>query len=269
MSRYAVRSSDSTLTCSSTMKGRCPSGSTRSRSQPSLLTFATKAEVDIRPTRYPGKTRLVLPLRGRIYVFDGHDFYSHHRRQNVFRSGHFRPNSVRYAYDLMIMDPQGEIYHGDRFKKEDWLSYGAPVFAPAAGTVVDAANDIPENSYEGDHVVYPELADNVDPVGLGNHVTISHGNGEFSILLHMKPGSVTVRKGDSVHQGQQVGAVGFSGDTFLPHLHYMIMSGEDERTSQGLPSYFDGFKRVLGAHSQDIGHGEIDSGDILEYSPGK
>ena len=100
-------------------------------------------------------------------------------------------------------------------------------------------------------------------------MTISHGNGEFSILVHMKPGSVTVRKGDSVHQGQQVGAVGFSGDTFLPHLHYMIMSGEDERTSQGLPSYFDGFNRVLGAHSRQISHGQIDSGDILEYSPGK
>jgi hypothetical protein len=237
--------------------------------QPNLLTFATRAEVDIRPTAYPGKTRLVLPLHGRIHVFDGHDFYSHHRRQNVFRSGHFRPNSVRYAYDLMIMDPEGAIYHGDRFKKEDWLSYGAPVFAPAAGTVVDAANDIPENSYKDSQVVYPELADGVDPVGLGNHVTLSHGNGEFSILLHMKPGSVTVRKGDSVQQGQQVGAVGFSGDTFLPHLHYMIMSGEDERTSQGLPSYFDGFERVLGAHSQEITHGQIDSGDILEYSPGK
>lgn len=55
----------------------------------------------------------------------------------------------------------------------------------------------------------------------------------------------------------------------LPHLHYMIMSGEDERTSQGLPSYFDGFNRVLGAHSRQISHGQIDSGDILEYSPGK
>jgi hypothetical protein len=30
-----------------------------------------------------------------------------------------------------------------------------------------------------------------------------------------------------------------------------------------------GRKRVLGARSQEIDHGQIDSGDILEYSPGK
>lgn len=63
--------------------------------QPNLLTFVSKAEVDVHPTPYAGKTDLVLPLHGRIYVFDGHDFYSHHRRQDVFRGGHFHPNCRR------------------------------------------------------------------------------------------------------------------------------------------------------------------------------
>jgi len=77
----------------------------------------------VHPTVYAGKTALLLPLRGRIYVFDGHVFYSHHRRQDVFRSGRFQPNSVRYAYDFMAMDANGNLYRGDRFKKENWLSY--------------------------------------------------------------------------------------------------------------------------------------------------
>jgi len=174
---------------------------------------------------------------------------------------------VRYAYDLMAMDTDGNLYRGDRFKKEDWLSYGMPVFAPAAGTVVDSANDIPENSYSNGQVVYAKVLEAVDPIGLGNHVTIDHGNGEFSILVHMKPGSVTVKKGDRVSQGQQIGVIGFSGDTFLPHLHYMVMDGIDERTSRGLPSYFRGFKRVLGAKMETVSRGQIDSGDIFEYSP--
>ena len=58
-----------------------------------------------------------------------------------------------------------------------------------------------------------------------------------------------------------------SGDTFLPHLHYMVMDGMDERTSRGLPSYFSGFKRVLGAKAENLSRGQIDFGDIVEYSP--
>ena len=234
--------------------------------EPNLLNFLTKAEVDVHPTAYPGKTKLMLPLKGRIYVFDGHDFYAHHRRQDVFRSGHFRPNSVRYAYDLMTANDAGELYRGDQFVKENWFSYGQPIYAPAAGTVADAANNIPENSYKDGQVVSPPMADDLDPIGLGNHVIIDHGNGEFSLMVHMKPGSVTVKKGDHVKQGELVGAIGFSGDTFLPHLHYMLMDGIDERTSQGQPSYFDNFVRLLGSERKQVKHGQIDSGDFVESS---
>jgi murein DD-endopeptidase MepM/ murein hydrolase activator NlpD len=151
--------------------------------------------------------------------------------------------------------------------KENWFSYGQPVYAPADGTIVDAANEVPENSYKDGQVVYPQIPDDLDPIGLGNHVVIDHGDGEFSILLHMKPGSVTVKRGDHVKRGEQLGAIGFSGDTFLPHLHYMLMDGVDERTSQGLPSYFDGFVRILGSKRTEVKHGQIDSGDFIESSP--
>ena len=126
---------------------------TLEQNEPNLLNFVAKAEVDVDSTVYAGKTELALPLHGRIYVFDGHDFYAHHRRQDVFRGGQFRTNSVRYGYDLMIANEQGDLYHGDRFVPENWYSYGSPVYAPAAGTVVDAANDAPDNFYkdgEGD-----------------------------------------------------------------------------------------------------------------------
>ncbi|MFZ1010806.1 MAG: M23 family metallopeptidase [Candidatus Sulfotelmatobacter sp.] len=234
--------------------------------EPNLLNFFTKAEVDVSPTLYPGKTALHLPLRGRIYVFDGHDFYAHHRRQMVFRDNKFRPNAVRFGYDLMIMNAAGELFHGDRFVPENWFAYGATIYAPAAGTVVDVANNIPDNSYKNSEVVYPKLPDDVDPIGVGNHVVIDHGNGEFSIMPHMKRGSVRVKVNDHVKQGDPIGAVGFSGDTFLPHLHYQIMDGIDEGTSRGLPSYFDDFQRVLGSALVQVKHGQIDSGDIVENS---
>jgi len=77
-----------------------------------------------------------------------------------------------------------------------WRWMQMEIYAPAAGTVIDAANDLPKNSYEEGRVIEPSIPDGVDPIGLGNHVTIDHGDGEFSILLHMKPGSMTVKKGD-------------------------------------------------------------------------
>jgi murein DD-endopeptidase MepM/ murein hydrolase activator NlpD len=234
--------------------------------EPNLFNFTSKAEADVYPTAYPGKTNLILPLKGRIYVFDGHDFYAHHRRQNVFRNHRFRPNSVRYGYDLMVTNAAGDLYRGDRFVPKDWLSYGSAVYAPGAGIVADAATDVPDNSYKDGEEVDAPSAEKLDPAGLGNHVVIDHGNGEYSILLHMKPGSVLVKKGDRVQQGQEIGAIGFSGDTFVPHLHYQIMDGPDERLSRGLPSYFRDFQRILGSRMVQVARGEIDSGDFIENS---
>ena len=231
--------------------------------EPNLLQFFSKAESDVRPQPYPGKTHLTLPLPDLTYVFDGHDFYAHHRRQNVLRGGKYRPNPVRYGYDFMVTNKAGDLYHGDRFVKENWFSYGAPVYATAAGSVVDARSDIPENSYKNGEVVAPPNLDDIDPTGSGNHVTLDHGDGEFSMFNHMKPGSVRVKKGDHVTAGQQIGEIGFSGDTFLPHLHYMLVDNPDFTRAQGLPSYFDNFERVLGAKTLVVNHGQVDSGEIV------
>ena len=235
--------------------------------EPNLLHFFSSAELDVAPQPYPGKTHLTLPLHGLVYVFDGHDFYAHHRRQNVLRGDKYRPNPVRYGYDFMVTNKAGDLYRGDRFVKENWFSYGAPVYATAAGTVVDAANDIPENSYKNGEIVSPPNLDDIDPTGSGDHVTLDHGNGEFSMFNHMKPGSVRVKRGDHVREGQQIGEIGFSGDTFLPHLHYMLVDNADFTRAQGLPSYFDNFERILGSKTIMVKHGQVDSGEIIHALP--
>ena len=185
-------------------------------------------KVDVFPVDYAGKTDLVLPLDGRLLVYDGHDFYSHHRRRDLAvdraerRAGRTLPANL-FAYDLMIVGPDGLPFSGDPFHKEHWLSYGAEVIAPAAGTVVDVANDVAENHFDGDRVVQPQAGPS-DPNGMGNHVILDHGNGEYSVLLHLQPGSVRVSRGDRVVQGQPLGKVGFTGDSLVPHLHYFVSS---------------------------------------------
>jgi hypothetical protein len=124
---------------------------------PIPLAWDYKLAQDVFPIEYPGKTNLLLPTKQRLIVYDGHDFYSHHRRQDLSdpekrRRGAKNPNL--YAYDFMVVGEHGELYRGSPFKKENWLSYGLDIYAPGSGIVVQAVDDIPENTYEGGHVVY-------------------------------------------------------------------------------------------------------------------
>ncbi len=222
------------------------------------------ARMTVNPREYAGKTDLRLPLRSRAIIFDGHDFYAHHRRQPQGLPGHRTTNSVRYGYDFMVVDSSGATHHGDGYRARDWVGYGAEVFATGAGTVASVANDIPDNVFNGRTVQHPTGLGDRDPDGLGNHVVIDHGNGEYSALVHLQPGSVRVRKGDHVTQGELLGRVGFSGDTFIPHLHYQIMNTAADSTGEGLPSYFRSFYRILGKRRIAVARGQVDSGDIVE-----
>jgi murein DD-endopeptidase MepM/ murein hydrolase activator NlpD len=59
----------------------------------------------------------------------------------------------------------------------------------------------------------------------GNCVIVDRGNSEYSVTMHMQPGSVAVKVGDRVAAGQVIGRLGNSGDAFGPHLHYQLQSG--------------------------------------------
>jgi hypothetical protein len=213
---------------------------------------------------YPTRTDLTLPLRGRVLVFDGHDFYAHHRRWNLAHpvvGKLFRHNPGRYAYDLSIVDSAGRMYQGGGTRNEDWYSWNAPVLAPGAGTVVAAESGEPD--WEVGRTSLPDSMVLARPVALyGNYVVIDHGNGEFSLLAHMRRGSVTVRKGERVRQGQPVGRVGFSGSVYTIHTHYQLQRGP-EYDADGLPSTFLRVTRV-GLPGHATGRLRIDSGDVVE-----
>ncbi len=56
--------------------------------------------------------------------------------------------------------------------------------------------------------------------GLGNVVTIDHGNGYRTKYAHLA--DMEVRKGRKVNKGTRIGYVGVSGNSFAPHLHYEV-----------------------------------------------
>ena len=115
---------------------------------------------------------------------------------------------------------------------EAYLIYGAPVFAPCAGQVVQAIDGFPD-------MTVPE-ADLVNRAG--NHVILRCGEAEV-ILAHFRPQSLLVQSGMAVAVGDAIAEVGNSGASGEPHLHIhaqrpgsiaMPLSGDS------LPVRFDG-----------------------------
>lgn len=150
-------------------------------------------------------------------------------------------------------------------QQQDWYGWGAPVLAPGAGTVTRMVSNLPDNA-KGKRPPFSREQFIADPSLMwGNHIEIDHGRGETSLLAHMKSGSVTVKAGDIVKSGQQVGQMGFSGDAFLVHLHYDLKSGPGF-DADGLPSPFNDCERLTGADWLEVKTGQVDTGDIVRRS---
>ncbi len=81
---------------------------------------------------------------------------------------------------------------------------GVPVLATAGGTAVK--------------VLYKK--------GYGNFVIIDHGNGYESLYAHLK--DFSIKKGQKVDKGQEIGHLGNTGMSTGPHLHFEIrLNGEN------------------------------------------
>jgi Peptidase family M23 len=233
---------------------------------PAAFTADEIVSVDAHPRSY-NPASFCLPLQGLLVVHDGHDFYSHHRRYNLADRFMANPaNAVSanlYAYDFMKTTISGQLYLGDPTEKEHWLSYGASIFAPAPGWVIEVVSDLSENFFDATgEARSPQDAELRDPNGFGNHVKIRHADGRVSWLLHMQHGSIAVKVGDHVHGGQFIGKIGFSGDSLFPHLHYNV-TDTSNYPSQGVPSYFRDYARIIGHKQFRALRGQIDTGDLI------
>jgi murein DD-endopeptidase MepM/ murein hydrolase activator NlpD len=81
-------------------------------------------------------------------------------------------------------------------------NYGAAIVAAASGTVVLSA---------------------WDDYGYGYHVIVDHGDGTQTLYAHLS--DIWVGQGEYVAQGQAVGALGSTGYSTGPHLHFEIHVG--------------------------------------------
>lgn len=146
-------------------------------------------------------------------------------------------NSQRFAIDWMQLDEQGRFVVGDASRPESWVGYGQPILAVADGRVVAMRNDL-DDQRPG---TLPDPATITIETVDGNHVVLDIGNGLFAFYAHMVKGSVSVRVGQRVRAGQQIGRLGNSGNTSAPHLHLHVMAGRSPLGANGVPYVFRSF----------------------------
>ena len=75
-----------------------------------------------------------------------------------------------------------------------------------------------------------------DDSGYGNMVKIDHGNGYMTLYAHCK--EVYVSEGDPVEKGDVISALGNTGRSTGPHLHFEIVNTKDGSTVDPL-DFFD------------------------------
>lgn len=151
-------------------------------------------------------------------------------------------NSQRFAIDWKRVNDAGEFYSGDKTKNEDYVDYGADVYAVADGTVVGILDDVDANAPGVLPAQDPTLAakltvENVD----GNHVILDLGGGVYAMYAHFIKGSITVKLGDTVKAGDKIAKLGNTGNANASHLHFQLMDGPSLLGSNGLPYVFDSF----------------------------
>jgi murein DD-endopeptidase MepM/ murein hydrolase activator NlpD len=75
-----------------------------------------------------------------------------------------------------------------------------------------------------------------DENGYGNYVVVDHGGGYTSLYGHLQ--KATVKQGDTVSAGQQVGVIGSTGNSSGPHLHLRVhKNGQSIDPRTVIPGY--------------------------------
>ena len=166
-----------------------------------------------------------------------------HRRMRYTVDGRERI-PARFAIDWIRVDAAGRHARGDGSKVSDWYGHGADVLAVADGVVAAARDGMAEPASTDAPSGGPRAANDAS----GNFITLDLGRGRFGTYEHLKPGSLKVRAGDTVQRGQVIAALGFTGDSTGPHLHFHVSDANSVLGAEGMPYVLDRFQ-MLGRYA--------------------
>jgi hypothetical protein len=203
------------------------------------------------PHAIPGSTQieLALPFTGLWLVRN-----SPARRVPSHGSDLF---GERYAIDFVHVDDRHQTAGMRDWRTliateppERYFAFGRPILAPVSGTIV-AVHD-GELDHEGRRsqlALLPyalgqaaRLRQGIEAIA-GNFVTIAPiGGTGFIALAHLRAGSIRVRPGQHVVEGEQIAECGNSGNSTQPHVHIQAMNSADLSIARGVPMTFRRFR---------------------------
>ena len=165
-----------------------------------------KLSVQVRSRNFPTQSITLPPGKdseGTDAEFDRVDAFKALVTPQKFWNGPLlRPNSGEITTIYGVRRYYNGVFAQDYYHRGvDYAgAYGSPVMAPAAGRV-----SLVGRESQGFKIH-------------GNVVGIDHGQGVASILMHLS--RIDVKEGDLVQAGQVVGALGSTGASTGPHLHW-------------------------------------------------
>ena len=172
----------------------------------------------------------------------------------------------RYAYDFArLLGPYDKAYRRPILchlfgvvKAEDCYGWSAPVLAPFDSEVImagDGWQDRERLNFMWDLLRASFFAQDATPEDYrpltGNYILLE-GQPGVTLLAHLRRGSLRVRAGQSVSEGESIAEVGNSGNSTLPHLHFQVMDVRNPFKAKGVPCKFRKYQRYRDGAWEDV-----------------
>ena len=165
------------------------------------------------------------------------------------------------AKDFVAVDEGGKPYRPLDFARHllwrlhvtNVFAWEKTVFAPFEGEIVEAENTCEDRTTLNlvrdvftALVRAPRQKLNDAAFFLGNHIIMRSDQGVYALFAHLRKDSFAVKVGQRVRAGQAIAAVGNSGNTIQPHLHFQLMRDNAPFTAIPLPFVFSEYEKKEG-----------------------
>jgi hypothetical protein len=171
------------------------------------------------------------------------------------------PGHHPYAKDFVAVDERGMPYKPRdlvlhlfwKLEASKTFAWEKEIFAPFDAMIVgteNACDDREALNLVRDVIIGLILAKrhemNDTNFFLGNHVIMQSSSGVYALFAHLRKGSIRVTNGQQVKTGDPIAAIGNSGNTIQPHLHFQLMKDSSPLATPPLPFVFSGYETRKG-----------------------
>jgi Peptidase family M23 len=140
-----------------------------------------------------------------------------------------------------VREEGGRAFTGDGSALREHFAFGAAVSSATSGVVTSARDGLADQT----PAILPAPPGGLTPSSFaGNYVVVRVRADVYAAYVHLERGSVAVKVGERVRTGHRLGALGNSGNSTAPHLHFGFLDGPNPLTATALPFEFDRFTLV-------------------------